>query len=186
MRRFELMRNKTVLAVWLVAILATLLALAPGSGTAPAYSATEEASVGVDEVGYTGPLDKALFVYNWGGYIDETLLKDYETKYSVTITYDNYATNEELFSKLQAGAQYDVIFPTDYMIARLISLNLIAKLDKKNLPNIANIDPVFLDTCTIQAQNIARRICMGRRALLTCAVWRKSRIVGAPSSIPNR
>lgn len=140
------MRKKAVYFFALILILVTMLAFAPGSGIAPAVSATEPATVGVDEVGYTGPLDKELFVYNWGGYIDEALLTEYEAQYGVKITYDNFASNEELFAKLQAGAQYDVVFPSDYMIARLIELKLVAKLDKQNLPNLANIDPAFLDS----------------------------------------
>jgi spermidine/putrescine transport system substrate-binding protein len=145
LKGIEAMRNKALLVVAGAALVVAMLALAPGAGTQPAISATEPATLGVDEVGYTGPLDKELFVYNWGDYIDTELLAEYEAKYGVRITYDNYSTNEELFTKLQAGAQYDVIFPSDYMIQRLISLNLVAKLDKANLPNFANIDPANIN-----------------------------------------
>jgi spermidine/putrescine-binding protein len=120
----------------LFAVIAAMLAFGPQSGMIRVFSATEEAG---------NPPDKELFVYNWGDYIDESLLKEYEDKYGVKITYDNFATNEELFAKLQAGAVYDVVFPTDYMISRLISLNLIVKLDKDRLPNLSNIDPYNLD-----------------------------------------
>ena len=35
--------------------------------------------------------------------------------------YTNFATNEELYAKLKSGAaSYDVIIPSDYMIARMI------------------------------------------------------------------
>jgi spermidine/putrescine-binding protein len=89
-------------------------------------------------------LDPELFVYNWGDYIDPQILKEYEEQFGVRVTYDNFASNEELFAKLQAGALYDVVFPSDYMIDRLIKLSLLAELDKANLPNLVNIDPFHL------------------------------------------
>lgn len=86
-----------------------------------------------------------LYVYNWSDYIDPSLLDEYEEMYGVRIVYDNFATNEELFARMQAGAQYDLVFPTDYMIARMIELGLITPLDKANIPNLKNIDPFNLD-----------------------------------------
>jgi hypothetical protein len=66
-----------------------------------------------------------LSVYNWEDYIDEQVLRDYEERYGVTIIYDTYASNEDLLTKLQAGAAgYDVIFPSDYMVAQMIELGL--------------------------------------------------------------
>lgn len=135
------------------AILLTLLSVGSHGGVTSTAAATNVAATAaataaftpVDEVGYTGPLDKELYVYNWADYIDDSLISDYEQKYGVKITYDNYDSNETLFAKLQAGAKYDVIFPSDYLIVRLIQLKLVAKLDKKNIPNIANIDPYNLN-----------------------------------------
>ncbi len=86
-------------------------------------------------------LDKELFVYNWGDYIDEEIVRAYETEFGVRVVYDTYASNEELFAKIQAGAEYDIIVPSDYMVARLIELGLLAKIDKANVPNAANLDP---------------------------------------------
>ncbi|MFN7211214.1 MAG: PotD/PotF family extracellular solute-binding protein, partial [Aggregatilineales bacterium] len=91
-------------------------------------------------------LDSVLFVYNWGDYIDEELLIEYEQQFGVRVVYDNYATNEELFAKLQSGAEYDVIFPSDYMVARLIALGLVAQIDAANIPNRQFLDEQALDT----------------------------------------
>jgi spermidine/putrescine transport system substrate-binding protein len=87
-----------------------------------------------------------LYVYNWGDYIDPMLITEYEDTYGVRIIYDNYASNEELFAIMQAGAVYDVIFPTDYMIARMITLEMLAPLNHDNLPNLQHIDPFTLYT----------------------------------------
>ena len=63
-----------------------------------------------------------LNVYNWGEYIDETVLDDFEKKYNIDVNYETFTTNEDMYVKLTAGgSNYDVIFPSDYMIEKLIS-----------------------------------------------------------------
>jgi spermidine/putrescine-binding protein len=91
----------------------------------------------------TPPLASELYVYNWSDYMDEELLAEYEAQYGVRIIYDNYASMEEMLAKLQAGAEYDLIMPSDYTIARMIELGLLQKLDFANLPNVSNIRSDF-------------------------------------------
>lgn len=91
-------------------------------------------------------LASELSVYNWADYIDEALLTKYEEEYGVKIIYDTFASNEDLLAKLQAGATgYDVIFPSDYMVAQMIELGMLAEIDHNNIPNLKNMDPFFLD-----------------------------------------
>ncbi len=127
------MRKSSLRMAVLVAAMIVMLVL-PRAGGTLVTNAQEPA------------LDKELNVYNWADYIDEDVLKEYEATYHVKINYDNFASNEELLTKLQAGASgYDVIFPSDYMVAQMIDLKLLAKIDKKALPNLANIDPYNLN-----------------------------------------
>ena len=87
-----------------------------------------------------------LSVYNWADYIDQEILKNYEKEHGVKIIYDTFASNEDLLAKLQAGATgYDVIFPSDYMVAQMIELGLLAEIDQNNIPNLKNMDPFFLN-----------------------------------------
>jgi spermidine/putrescine transport system substrate-binding protein len=87
-----------------------------------------------------------LSVYNWADYIDEEILANYEKEHGVKIIYDTFASNEDLLAKLQAGATgYDVIFPSDYMVAQMIELGLLAEIDHNNIPNLKNMDPFFLN-----------------------------------------
>jgi spermidine/putrescine transport system substrate-binding protein len=70
-----------------------------------------------------------LNVYNWGDYIDETVLADFEKETGVRVNYETFATNEDMYIKVkQGGTKYDVIVPSDYMIARLIKEDLLEKL----------------------------------------------------------
>ena len=87
---------------------------------------------------------KAITVYNWGDYIDETVLKDFEKEYGIDVTYDTFTTNEDMYVKLKSGgASYDVIFPSDYMIARLIKEDMLQKIDLGRITNYHYIEDEF-------------------------------------------
>ena len=87
-----------------------------------------------------------LNVFNWGDYIDETVIKDFEKKYDIKVNYETYDTNEDMYLKVKAGSgNYDVCFPSDYMIQRMIDEDLLLELDFSNLPNYENISDRFRD-----------------------------------------
>ena len=89
-------------------------------------------------------LDKELHVYNWTNVLPDNVLKDFEAKFGVRIIYDNYFSNEELLAKIQTRTHdYDVIFPSDYMVDIMRKQNLLEKLDSQYIPNRTNIDPKF-------------------------------------------
>ena len=86
-----------------------------------------------------------LNVYNWGDYIDETVLKDFEKETGIKINYETFATNEDMYIKVkQGGTKYDVIVPSDYMIARMIREGLLEKIDIRKLKNYPALDKRFL------------------------------------------
>lgn len=80
-----------------------------------------------------------LKLYNWGVYRSDNLLSDFEKEFGVKVIEELYASNEEMYMKLQAGDAYDVLVPSDYMIERLIQEDKIQKLDKTMIPNLENI-----------------------------------------------
>lgn len=83
-------------------------------------------------------------VYNWGEYMDESLLEKFEDETGIKVNYTTYSDNESMYSSLKNGAsEYDVIIPSDYMISRLISEDMLEPLDFGNIPNYANIDEDF-------------------------------------------
>lgn len=89
-------------------------------------------------------------VFNWGEYISDgsegspdvnALFKE---RYGITVNYTNYESNENLYNKLAGGgANYDVIFPSDYMIDRLIQEDRLLPLDFSNIPNYSYIDDEY-------------------------------------------
>ncbi|MDG4657490.1 spermidine/putrescine ABC transporter substrate-binding protein [Ectobacillus antri] len=93
-----------------------------------------------------GEKKEELNIYSWADNFDEDVIKDFEKKYNVKVNYDKYASNEEMLAKLQAGgAKYDLIQPSDYMVATMTKLDLLEPLTAKNIPNTKNIDQFFRD-----------------------------------------
>lgn len=87
-----------------------------------------------------------LNVYNWGEYISEGdegglyVEKAFEELTGIKVNYSTYETNEFLYSKLTAGgANYDLIFPSDYMIQRLIDEDRLEPIDFAGIPNYSYI-----------------------------------------------
>lgn len=90
--------------------------------------------------------ERVVYVYNWGEYMDESLNDELTAKTGIKVVYDYFDTNEALYALLKGGsAEYDVIFPSDYMIERMINEDMLAKIDYEKLPNYANIDDKFKD-----------------------------------------
>jgi spermidine/putrescine-binding protein len=118
------------------------------AGDGEEASTDEETSSGEEAASSAeGPqLAETLSVYNWADYIDQDMIAAYEDEYGVDIIYDEYSSNEDLLAKLQAGATgYDVIFPSDYMVAIMIDLGMLHEIDTSQLSNFGNLDPQFLD-----------------------------------------
>lgn len=87
-----------------------------------------------------------LNVYNWGDYIDPDVIKDFEEEFNVKVNYNTFATNEDMYVSIaKGGTSYDVAFPSDYMIERMISEGLLAEINKDNIPNIKYIGEEYLD-----------------------------------------
>ena len=129
-------------------VITVLLVLTMVIGTAllPCYAADEDSGKKI-----------TLYVYNWGEYISdgsedsvdtnaefEAYCRD-ELGLNVTVNYSTYASNEDLYAKLSSGAvAYDVVFPSDYMVARLAAEGLLAELNPaETLENYENIDDEF-------------------------------------------
>lgn len=91
-----------------------------------------------------GPPEPTLNVLNWSDYIAPELLEEFEQQHGVRVQYDNYASDGELESKMQAGARYDVIFPSDRSMVPLVKKGLLAELDRSLLPNWVYLDKEFL------------------------------------------
>ena len=87
-----------------------------------------------------------LNVLNWGDYIDPELLRQFEDETGISVKYTTMTSNEEMLVKLASADNiYDVCFPSDYLIEKLVADDLLYAINKENIPNLSNIDPRFLD-----------------------------------------
>lgn len=87
-----------------------------------------------------------LYVFNVGDYMDMDLIKEFEEEFDCRVIYEEFASNEDLFVKIKTSKQaYDVIFPSDYMLERLVSQDLVQKLDKDKIENYKYIDDYYLN-----------------------------------------
>ena len=97
-----------------------------------------------------------LNVYNWGEYISdgsegttdvneefEIYCRD-ELGLDVSVNYTTYASNEDMYNKLQSGSTtYDVVIPSEYMIEKMIAEDMLSPINFNNIPNFSNIAPEF-------------------------------------------
>lgn len=85
-----------------------------------------------------------LNVYNWGDYIDPDVLDMFTDETGIKVNYENFNNNEELLAKIEAGStNYDVLFPSDYMVGIMRKKGLLQKLDFENIKNVQYIDDRF-------------------------------------------
>lgn len=95
-----------------------------------------------DLVGAAG--ENEINVYNWGEYIDESVLDDFEEETGIHVNYFTFESNEQMYSVLkQGGSSYDVIIPSDYMVSRLIEEDMLETLDFSNIPHADGLSDAY-------------------------------------------
>jgi len=89
-------------------------------------------------------------VYNWGEYVSDgsegtlDVIKEFEKLTGIKVNYAMFDSNEDLYSKLKSGGvSYDVLVPSDYMIARMIDEDMLQPINFDNVPNISYIDSSY-------------------------------------------
>ncbi len=93
-----------------------------------------------------GQVDGDLALFNWAEYIDPDHLQAFADEFGISATMDVYDSNEAMQPQIAAGnSGYDVIVPSDYMVAILIAGEHVQPLNKDAIPNIANVSENFRD-----------------------------------------
>lgn len=96
-----------------------------------------------NEEWYKGSEGTTINVFNWGEYISDTyedglinVNEEFEKLTGIKVNYVTYESNEDLYPKIKnGGASYDIIIPSDYMIERMISEDMLLKIDNRGIPN---------------------------------------------------
>jgi spermidine/putrescine transport system substrate-binding protein len=99
-----------------------------------------------------------LYIYNWTYYTPESVIEKFEREYNVTVIYDEFASNEDMYAKIMAtnrkgliglllrlfGRGYDIVFPSADYVSIMIQQDMFEKIDRSKIPNLTNVDPVVL------------------------------------------
>ena len=125
---------------------------------APAFAAgtievTEDVSVSddYDWTRFQGQ-NLTLNVYNWGEYISNgsddsvDVVAAFEKLTGIKVNYTTFDSNESMYAKLKSGAaDYDVVIPSDYMVAKMIAEGMLKPLNYDNIPNFKKINQEYVD-----------------------------------------
>lgn len=119
-----------------------------------ALPVTAFAEVGVEDPAYYEKFkgqNISINVHNWGEYISNDAEEsidvnaEFEELTGIKVNYTTFASNEELYARLKSGgAQYDIVIPSDYMIAKFIREDMLEKLNLENIPNAKYTNPEFM------------------------------------------
>jgi spermidine/putrescine transport system substrate-binding protein len=89
------------------------------------------------------PATATLNLFIWEEYLDPEIKEDFYKETGIRIVESNFGSNEDMLAKIQAGASFDLIVPSDYMVKVMRRMNLLQKLDHRLLPNMVHLDDWF-------------------------------------------
>ncbi|MBQ6564208.1 MAG: spermidine/putrescine ABC transporter substrate-binding protein [Clostridiales bacterium] len=80
--------------------------------------------------------DEVVNVFNWEDYIDESVLEDFEAETGIRVNYMRFTTNEDMMVQVEANpGAFDVVFPSDYMVERMLNKGLLEEINYDHIPN---------------------------------------------------
>jgi len=101
------------------------------------------------------PKDRVLHIYIWSDYMADGLFDEFATAHDCEVVVDYYDSNEVLYAKLKGGATgYDLVFPSSYFVRLMAEEGLLQRLNHDNIPNLKNLDPIFVARVSIDQEMI--------------------------------
>ena len=80
--------------------------------------------------------DEVVNVFNWEDYIDESVLEMFTEETGIKVNYMNFTTNEDMIVQVEANpGAFDLCFPSDYIVERMIKKDMLAEINFDNVPN---------------------------------------------------
>ena len=75
-------------------------------------------------------------VFNWEDYINEDAIALFEEETGIKVNYMRFTLNEDMMVQVRTSpGAFDVVFPSDYAIERMIAENLLQPIDPAQVPN---------------------------------------------------
>jgi spermidine/putrescine transport system substrate-binding protein len=99
------------------------------------------------------PNEDRLVFLNWQDYIDPTILDDFSDATGLSVTYETYASNDELEQRLilataarrrgREAETFDLIVPSENLLTRLRSIDGLQELDSEVVVSLDNLADAF-------------------------------------------
>jgi spermidine/putrescine-binding protein len=81
-----------------------------------------------------------LNILNWGEYINEEVVRNFEDEYGINVKISVADSNELFYSKIKSGTtSFDLVIPSDYMIEKMYEEDMLHALDYSKLPNYDDV-----------------------------------------------
>jgi spermidine/putrescine transport system substrate-binding protein len=133
----------------IIAVLAMVMSVFAGCGSASTGSSSTdgESSSSSQESTAAGEAEGSteLNLYTWEGMFPQEVLDDFTAQTGIKVNYSNFDYDETMLAKLETskGGDYDLVIADDYIIETAISEGLAQKLDKTQIANYGNINPLY-------------------------------------------
>lgn len=99
------------------------------------------------------PDESRLVFLNWQDYIDPTILDDFSDQSGLAVTYETYASNDELERRLilaaagrrrgRQGSTFDLIVPSENLLKEIRAADGLQELDRDIVVSLANLVPEY-------------------------------------------
>ncbi|HEY0968275.1 MAG TPA: spermidine/putrescine ABC transporter substrate-binding protein [Opitutaceae bacterium] len=85
-----------------------------------------------------------LRLYIWADYLPPSVIARFEFEHQVRIEQTFYRNNDEMLARVKLSwGEYDVIMPSNYVVEEMRRRDLLLRLTRADIPNLANLDPAF-------------------------------------------
>lgn len=118
-----------------------------GIGRRPFLAGSVAAAMVTTAAGRSAAQGGTIKVWNWEEYIGSATLEEFTAATGITVDYRTFASNDEVLEAMRGGNPegYDVIFPSSEYVESLVRADLLEVLDHGMIPNVANVDPFFMN-----------------------------------------
>ncbi len=139
------------LNLWLVALILLTFTACNGG---PAVTETATDAPKTTSSGFVCPAPEfrvevtsaELNLFIWTEYLPTETIECFEMVYGIKVLRDEYSSNEDMYDGISGGgSNYDLVLPSDYIVAKIASEGLLQELDHAKLPVMRNFDPNYLD-----------------------------------------
>ena len=80
--------------------------------------------------------DEVVNVFNWYDYIDESVFEQFTEETGIQVNDMYFTSNEEMMVQVEANpGAFDVCFPSEYIVERMLEKDLLAEINYDNVPN---------------------------------------------------